>query len=432
MGPTNDFPTGLNVISQSPLDQKTYFRTLSELSFLGLNNNKAFTYYDRMVVFCAENEKNYIWKERENVIDVGVVLNDFIYPPGSEIDNFEYSGLAYNFFEHKNESSKGDKGDAGASGEDGLKGDKGDAFVYSDFTPSQLTALKGMKGDKGDTGAKGDKGNDGTSVNIKGSYATEANLRSAHPTGASGDSYIIDGFLYVWNGADWENIGNIKGPKGDIGNQGPQGIQGNIGISGSKGDIGDQGIQGPQGIQGEKGNIGSKGDTGAAGTNGLDGAIGAKGDKGNPFVYGDFTPLQLTNLKGAKGDQGAQGIQGIPGVKGDPGLIGQDGLDADSTLEAKSTSNSNLTLVPGHIGGINFVNSPTDVTLTVQLFATSAFPVDKTAVFMQKGAGKITVAYASGVTGPEAQTYKIGDCLVMWHNVSNEYTVPNPPRPNVI
>ncbi len=43
---------------------------------------------------------------------------------------------------------------------------------------------------------------------------------------------------------------------------------------------------------------------------------GEKGDKGDPFLYADFTDLQLEALK-VIGDQGEQGIQG---VKGDPFL----------------------------------------------------------------------------------------------------------------
>ena len=32
-----------------------------------------------------------------------------------------------------------------------------------------------------------------------------------------GDSYLVNGSLYVWNGSAWENVGNIKGEKGDTG-----------------------------------------------------------------------------------------------------------------------------------------------------------------------------------------------------------------------
>ena len=156
-------------------------------------------------------------------------------------------------------------------GDTGQKGDTGDAFTYEDFTSEQLAGLKGEKGDtgqagpkgdtgdkgetgetgskgdkgetgatgeKGDTGPKGDTGDtgatgdtgpsgptgatgaSGTSVTIKGSYNTYPELITVHPTGNPGDSYIVDGSLYVWNGNAWDNVGNIKGdtgPKGDTG-----------------------------------------------------------------------------------------------------------------------------------------------------------------------------------------------------------------------
>ena len=134
------------------------------------------------------------------------------------------------------------------------------------------------------------------------------------------------------------------GLKGEMGPQGKQGIQG------------EGGLQGPQGIQGLKGSTGDKGDTGLtgkdgakgdAGPRGLQGDIGPrgltgeKGDKGDPFIYSDFTALQIANLKGAKGDTGntgltgqkgdtgLRGIQGIQGPKGDIGLTGLKGDKGD-------------------------------------------------------------------------------------------------------
>ena len=188
-------------------------------------------------------------------------------------------------------------------GDTGEKGDKGDAFTYEDFTPEQLAGLKGETGDtgpagpkgdtgdKGETGAKGDKGDKGetgttgekgetgpkgdtgdtgatgdtgptgatgdtgatgTATTIKGSYNTYQELIAAHPTGNQGDSYIINGSLYVWNGTAWENVGNIKGDTGDTG---PRGDTGNTGSTGAKGDTGA---------------TGPKGDTGATGATGQD------------------------------------------------------------------------------------------------------------------------------------------------------------------
>ncbi len=203
-------------------------------------------------------------------------------------------------------------------GDTGEKGDTGDAFTYDDFTPEQLAGLKGEtgdigpagpkgdtgeKGDKGDTGAKGDTGNKGETgatgekgetgakgdtgdtgpagdtgptgatgdtgatgvgTTIKGSYNTYQELINAHPTGNDSDSYLVNGSLYVWLDNAWENVGCIKGDKGDTGASGP------------KGDTGDTG---PQGVKGDTGNTGAKGDTGASGPKG-DTGVGSDEEAG--------------------------------------------------------------------------------------------------------------------------------------------------------
>jgi len=65
----------------------------------------------------------------------------------------------------------------------------------------------------------GVNGQDGTSVTILGSYDTLSALQSAHPTGNAGDAYLVGGRLYVWavDNREWEDVGNIQGPKGDTG-----------------------------------------------------------------------------------------------------------------------------------------------------------------------------------------------------------------------
>lgn len=71
----------------------------------------------------------------------------------------------------------------------------------------------------------GTDGRDGTSVTILGSYNTVAELKQAHPTGSIGDSYIVDGDLYVWstNINDWQDVGTIQGPAGTNGTNGTNG-----------------------------------------------------------------------------------------------------------------------------------------------------------------------------------------------------------------
>lgn len=66
----------------------------------------------------------------------------------------------------------------------------------------------------------GSDGKDGTGVTILGSYNSEEELKQNHPSGNLGDGYIVFGNLYVWNGQEWQNVGNIQGPPGTPGKDG--------------------------------------------------------------------------------------------------------------------------------------------------------------------------------------------------------------------
>ena len=93
---------------------------------------------------------------------------------------------------------------------------------------------------KGDQGPVGPQGPPGTGVTIRGSYPDYEALITTNPQGEPGDSYMVQGDLYVWNQEEeaWDNVGRIQGPQGETGEQGPQGIQG---------PKGNQGERGPQG-----------------------------------------------------------------------------------------------------------------------------------------------------------------------------------------
>ena len=211
---------------------------------------------------------------------------------------------------------KGDTGEQGIQGEQGLKGDKGDTGEQG---------LQGEQGPKGNDGigiqaavvddegylvityTDGDidklgpiKGADGTSISIKDSLTSTSELPSSGQN--KGDGYLIDGNLWIYTGTSEEgsingfkNVGAIKGPAGrgimsitvseegvmtinysdstseDIGNV--RGPKGDTGEQGPKGDTGEQGIQGEQGLQGEKGDPGEQG---------IQGEQGPKGDTGDP------------------------------------------------------------------------------------------------------------------------------------------------------
>ena len=137
---------------------------------------------------------------------------------------------------------QGEKGDAGIAG---AKGEKGDTGAQGPEGKQGPQGPQGEPGVQGPQGPKGDPGKDGTGVTILGSYDTEEALKEAHPTGAPGDAYMVNGDLFVWADSTWKNVGRIQGP------QGPQGEQGIQGPQGTQGPAGQDGAQGPAGADGK-------------------------------------------------------------------------------------------------------------------------------------------------------------------------------------
>ena len=203
----------------------------------------------------------------------------------------------------------------------------------------------------GPQGPQGEKGADGTSVTIKGSKESEEELPKEN--NLSGDGYIINGSLFVWDGDSWNNVGEIKGPQGEVGPQGAQGAQGERGEQGAQGEAGPQGEQGPQGAQGEVGPQGERGEQGPQGERGEQGPQGEKGadgtsitikgsvasesnlssilspENGDGYIIGEnlwvWNGTEWKNVGKIKGPQGAQGAQGEVGPQGERGAQGEVG-----------------------------------------------------------------------------------------------------------
>jgi hypothetical protein len=93
-------------------------------------------------------------------------------------------------------------------------------------------------------------------VNITGSFADPSQLPAS---GNSGDSYLINEELYVWDGTQWVNVGNIQGPQGSAGATGAQGSTGATGATGPQGATGATGATGAQGPAGPQGATGVTG-----------------------------------------------------------------------------------------------------------------------------------------------------------------------------
>ena len=211
-------------------------------------------------------------------------------------------------------------------------------------------------------GPTGPTGPQGPALNILGSFESVEELKEQHPTGNLGEGYIIGEELYVWTIDGWEDVGAIKGPKGDIGPKGEMGEMGAQGIPGPQGDMGPQGEMGIQGIQGPPGIEGPKGEQGDIGPIGPQGDMGPMGPAGTPgtsvTILGSFDTIvelqrefpqgkpgqsylvgsdlyvwseessewkDVGQIKGPKGDQGERGIQGPRGEQGERGPKGEQG-----------------------------------------------------------------------------------------------------------
>lgn len=107
------------------------------------------------------------------------------------------------------------------------------------------------------------------------SFNTEEELISSVTNPNISDSYLVDGYLYLWNGTEWLNLGKLQGPKGD---------------------------------------------------------------KGDAFTYQDFTDEQLAALKGEKGeDAKINGVNSISIVQGDNIVLTQN--DNTLTISTATLSN---------------------------------------------------------------------------------------------
>jgi hypothetical protein len=171
----------------------------------------------------------------------------------------------------------------------------------------------------------------------------QATLNAAFPGAIAGNGVIATdtGNLWVYDGALWNNVGQVQGPQGPTGTQGTTGAQGTQGVQGAVGAQGVNGAQGTQGVQGAVGAQGTQGVNGAQGTQGVQGAVGAQGTQG------------IEGAQGVQGADGAQGIQGVQGTQGIQGITGYfDGnLTANIDGQGYGIANISYLSATGNISG---------------------------------------------------------------------------------
>ena len=234
----------------------------------------------------------------------------------------------------------GPQGDQGPPGPTGLQGPPG--------TPGSIGPAGGA-GPTGPVGDTGPQGPPGTGVHILGSVDTASSLDPGDPTLLPGDGYLArdTGHLWVFDGTDFVDAGEIQGPKGetgDTGSQGPKGDTGDRGDTGAQGDKGEPGEPGTDGAPGVQGGAGPMGDTGPPGPPGETGPQGDPGPagagitfKGTVSTYDDLLELDpeigdawiaeddkhLYVWSGENWDDAGE-VQGPPGPTGDTGPPGAD------------------------------------------------------------------------------------------------------------
>jgi hypothetical protein len=266
-----------------------------------------------------------------------------------------------------NDGATGPQGPAGATGPQGITGATGAQGPIGNTGANGPQGPQGPAGATGPQGTAGAQGAQGTGVTILGSFTSVGQLPA---TGAAGDSYLVNGDLYVWstNTLSWSNVGNIQGPAGVAGPQGTPGPTGLTGATGPAGATGPQGAQGSQGLTGPQGPIGLTGPQGAAGTNGTNGAVGASGPQG---------------ATGPQGPAGANGTNGTNGVDGKTVLNGT----------------SNPTALIGSNGDF-YINTITNTIFGPK--ATGAWPTTGVSLLGPQGAtGSQGLQGPTGATGPQ-------------------------------
>lgn len=102
--------------------------------------------------------------------------------------------------------------------------------------------------------------------------------------------------------------------------------------------------------------------------------------------------------------------------------------DLEDSLSLSSTIVTSTNAVIGHIGGMNEVNSVSNVTITIQENAVEDIPVGSVLTYQQKNTGRVVVGYSGTATGDSGQTYKNGDVLTLWHKSLNNWTILNKPH----
>lgn len=100
MSDSSDLSGGIRVATQLPTVAKAYFLNIASMINLGADDNLAYSYEEGLLVYCAEKESSFRWREVLNG-EVGMMPNNFTYPSNHYCGGINYSNRIFNFFEAK-------------------------------------------------------------------------------------------------------------------------------------------------------------------------------------------------------------------------------------------------------------------------------------------------------------------------------------------
>jgi hypothetical protein len=299
------------------------------------------------------------------------------------------------------------------------------------------TGPTGSVGFTGPTGPTGPPGVDGSGISILGTLANSSLLPD--PGVNINDAYLIGGDLYIWDGTDWNNVGQIQGPTGPTGPTGVRGddstVPGPTGPSGPTGATGTAGL----GYAGITFTLSSYSSSTASGTvNKVDALVVGSPVRivspSNPSIYADGLVFSITgtsvditvlfdNTGGTLASITSPMPVSIAGVRGPTGPTGNTG----ATGPTRSTDISTTPPSSPALGDL-WYNSETGQTFVyydsywVENVSGIAGPI-----------GPTGPTGSNGITGPTGATGVIiaettpGSTSVLWLDSDEAAEVPVPP-----
>jgi hypothetical protein len=276
------------------------------------------------------------------------------------------------------------------------------------------TGPTGSTGFTGPTGPTGPAGVDGSGISILGTLANAGLLPD--PGVNINDAYLIGGDLYIWDGTEWNNVGQIQGPTGPTG---PTGVRGDDStVPGPTGPTGPTGATGAAGLgyAGITFTLSSYSSSTASGTvNKVDALVVGSPIRiispSNPLIYADGLVFSITgtavsitvlfdNTGGTLASITSPMPVSITGDRGPTGPTGATGADAPTVVSiSQKTADYSLVLADkSSLIEVSNSSATVPVVITVPTDSSQNFQNGTTITILRTNVGNVDIQGSSGVT----------------------------------